>query len=118
MIGLYTKEGILITRLVDTVVATPDVIEVRNRTLDGQWHIQTIGTSATTLSVKTSLTLAQKSQLDGIKRTSDQLKVVFDNKYYIGLIDGTVDYNYRKFTEYPMFETTFTVLVREEGDAV
>ena len=118
MIGLYTKEDILITRLVDTAVASPDVIEVRNRTLDGQWHIQTIGTSATTLSVKANLTLAEKSQVDTIKRTSDQLKVVFDDKYYIGLIDGNVDYEYRKFTEYPMFGATFTVLVREEGGAV
>ena len=118
MIGLYTKDDVLITRLVDTAVASPDVIEVRNRTLDGQWHIQTIGTSATVLSVKVHLKLEEKNQLDAIKSISDQLKVVFDGKYYIGLIDGKVDYEYRKFTEHPMFGATFTVLVREEGDAV
>lgn len=118
MIGLYTKDDVLITRLVDTAVATSDVIEVRNRTLDGQWHIQSIGMSATVLSVKVHLRLEEKNQLDLIKRTSDQLKVVFDGKYYIGLIDGKVEYDRRKFTEYPMFGTTFTVLVREEGDVV
>ena len=43
---------------------------------------------------------------------------LIDGKYYIGLIDGKVDYERRKFTEHPMFGATFTVLVREEGDAV
>jgi hypothetical protein len=118
MIGLYDKNDVLITRLVDNVVASPDVIEVKNRTLDGQYHIQQIGTAAWTLNVKASLKLSEKDQLDTIKSTSDLLKVIFDGRYYIGLIDGKVDYNRRKFTEYPMFEVTFTMLVRERGDAV
>lgn len=118
MIGIYDKNDVLITRLIDSAIATPDVIEVRNRTLDGQWHIQSIGTSATTLSVKAHLKLNEKDQLDAIKRLSDTLKVIFDGRYYIGLIDGKVDYARRKFTEYPMFDATFTVLVREEGESV
>ena len=117
MIGLYDKNDVLITRLVDNAVASPDVIEIKNRTLDGQWHIQSIGTAATVLSVKVHLKLAEKGILDTIKRNSDTLKVIFDGKYYIGLIDGKVDYERRKFTEYPMFGASFTVLVREEGDA-
>jgi len=115
MIGLYTKNDLLITRLVDNVVASPDVIEVKNRTLDGKWHIQTIGSSATVLSVKANLKLQEKDILDVIKGTGDLLKVIFDGRYYIGLIDGKVDYERRKFTEHPMFGTSFTVLVREEG---
>jgi hypothetical protein len=118
MIGLYTKNDVLITRLIDTAVSYPDVIEVKNRTLDGQWHIQSIGTSATVLSVKAHLRLQEKDVLDTIKRNSDVLKVIFDGKYYIGLIDGKVDYERRKFTEHPMFGASFTVLVREEGDSV
>ena len=118
MIGLYDKNNVLITKLIDTAVSSPDVIEVKNRTLDGRWHIQSIGVAATVLVVKANLKFEEKNRLDAIKRTSDLLKVIFDGRYYIGLIDGKVDYEYRKFTEHPMFGTTFTVLVREEGDAV
>lgn len=118
MTGLYDKNDVLITRLVDSAVASPDVIEVKNRTLDGQWHVQTIGTAAWMLNVKASLKSAEKDQLEAIKSISDQLKVIFDGRYYVGLIDGKVDYNRRKFTEYPMYEVTFTMLVTEKGGIV
>lgn len=118
MIGIYDKNNVLITKLVDNAFSYPDVIEVKNRTLDGQWHIQTIGTSATILNVKAHLRLKEKDILDTIKRNTDLLKVIFDGKYYIGLIDGKVDYERRKFSEYPMFGASFTVLVKEEGDAI
>ena len=118
MTGLYDKNNVLITRLVDSAVASPDVIEVKNRIFNGQWHVQTIGTAAWILNVKASLKSTEKDQLDAIKSVSDQLKVIFDGRYYVGLIDGKVDYNRRKFTEYPMYEVTFTMLVVEKGDAV
>ena len=118
MTGIYDKNDVLITKLVDSAVASPDVIEVKNRTLGGAWHIQTIGTAAWILNVKANLKLNEKDWLDSVKSTSDTLKVIFDGKYYVGLIDGKVDYNRRKFTEYPMFEVTFTMLVREKGDIV
>lgn len=117
MIGIYDKSDNLITKLVDTALSYPDIIEVKNRTLDGQWHIQTIGTGATLLSVKAHLKLNEKNILDNIKRNTDSLKVIFDGKYYVGLIDGKVDYERRKFAEYPMFDASFTLLVREEGEA-
>ena len=103
MIGLYTKNDVLITRLIDTAVSYPDVIEVKNRTLDGQWHIQSIGTSATVLSVKAHLRLQEKDVLDTIKRNSDLLKVIFDGKYYVGLIDGKVDYDRRKLVQHSIY---------------
>ena len=117
MIGIYDKNDNLITNLVDTALSYPDIIEVKNRTLDGQWHIQTIGTGATVLSVKAHLKLNEKNILDVTKRNTDLLKVIFDGKYYTGIIDGKVDYERRKFAEYPMFGASFTLLVQEEGDA-
>lgn len=116
MIGIYDKNNNLITPLVDTAHSYPDVIEVKNRTLDGQWHIQTIGTGATVLNVEAHLKLDEKSILDTIKRTTDSLKVIFDGKYYIGIIDGEVDYERLKFVEHPMFEASFNLLVQGEGD--
>ena len=117
MIGIYDKNDNLITRLVDNAHSYPDVVEVKNRTLDGQWHIQTIGNGATLLRVEAHLKLNEKSILDTIKRNTDSLKVIFDGKYYVGIIDGKVDYERRKFVEHPMFDASFTLLVQGEGDA-
>ena len=117
MIGIYDKNDVLITKLVDTALSYPDVIEVKNRTLDGNWHIQTIGEGATVLSVKAHLTLSEKNIMDNLHRTTDLFKVIFDGKYYIGFLDGKPDYDRQKFSSYPMFGCTFTQMVREEGDA-
>ena len=117
MIGIYDKNNNVITNLVDTALSHPDIVEVKNRTLDGQWHIQTIGTGATIVNVQAHLKLSEKNTLDSIKRNTDFIKVIFDGKYYIGLIDGKIDYDRRKFTDYPMFSTSFTLLVTEEGGA-
>lgn len=117
MIGIYDKDNNLITRLVDTALSYPDILEVKNRTLDGQWHIQTIGVGATVLNVKANLKLNEKNIVDAIKRNTDLLKVIFDGKYFIGIIDGKVDYERRKFAAHPMFGASFNLLVREEGDA-
>ena len=116
MIGIYDKNDNLITRLVDNAHSYPDVVEVKNRTLDGQWHIQTIGNAATLLRVEAHLKLNEKSILDTIKRNTDSLKVIFDGKYYVGIIDGKVDYERRKFVEHPMFDASFTLLAQGEGD--
>jgi hypothetical protein len=117
MIGIYDKNDILITNLVDTAFSYPDILEVKSRTLDGQWHIQTIGVGATVLSVKANLRLEEKNIMDVIKRNTDLFKVIFDGKYYIGVLDGKLDYDRQKFAEYPMFGTSFNMLVREEGTA-
>lgn len=117
MIGIYDKNDILITNLVDTALSYPDIIEVKNRTLDGKWHIQTIGEGATVLSVSCNLSLDEKNIMDSIHRTKDLFKVIFDGKYYIGTLDGKPEYERLKFADRPMFGTSFSMLVREEGGA-
>lgn len=118
MIGLYTKNDVLITRLVDNVICSLNVIINKNRLLNGQWFVQTIGEPAKVAKVKVSLTLQEKETLDTIYGLSDLLKVIFDGKYYVGLIDGEIDYERQKFTALPMFVASFTILVKEDGDSV
>jgi len=115
MIGLYDSSDTLITKLVQTALSKPDVVEVKNRTLDGKWHIQTIGEGGTILDVKANLTLAEKNILDSLKKTSSPVKVIFDDLWYIGPIDGEIDYTRKPFSEYPIFTTSFTMLVNDEG---
>ena len=117
MIGIYDKNDVLITKLVDTALSYPDVTEIKNRTLDGRWHIQTIGEGATVLSVKAHLKLKEKDTMDHLHRTKDLFKVIFDGKYYVGILDGKPDYDRMKSASYPMFGCTFTMMVREEGNS-
>lgn len=115
MIGLYDDDDILITNLVQSAISKPDFEEIKHRTLDGSWHIQTIGTAGTILEVKVNLTLADKEKIDSAKRTTTPLKVIFDGKWYKGIIDGEINYDRRPFAEYPIFPADFVILINEEG---
>lgn len=117
MMGIYYNDDILLTNLIDEAVSRPDVISIKNRNLAGQWHIQTIGEGAKILYVKANLTLEQKDIIDMLKRTAGEFKVIFDGRFYVGLIDEDPGYDRIKTASGPMFETTFLLLVNEEGDA-
>jgi hypothetical protein len=113
--AIYDKNNVLITEVVSSATANPDVIEITNRLLDGSYHVQTIGTYGTKVDVVAYFTVAQKLVLDGIKRTSDLIKVVFDGKYYIGLIEGELKWNRYPNDSELWFGTQFILLVESEG---
>ena len=115
MIGIYDMENNVITPLVETALPRLDMIEIKNRTLDGQWHIQTIGTAAKILEVTANVTLLGKQTLDTIKSINDQLNVRFDGVSYVGIIDEQISYNRQAFPTGPMFKATFKLLVLSEG---
>ena len=115
MIGIYSKENIIITPLVETALLRLDMIEIKNKTLDGQWHIQNIGTAAKVLDVTGHVRLYGKQTLDTIKSINDQLNVRFDGKSYIGVIDGEISYTRQAFPSGPMFKVSFKLLVLSEG---
>lgn len=113
--SLYDKNGNLITKLVQTATSRPDGIEIVNKTLDGKFHVQTVGESATLLDVVVHITKDEKQIFDTHKREMSEVKVIFDGMYYIGLIQGTPNSNRKRFAEMPMWEVTFTMMVNEEG---
>lgn len=87
MAVLYDKSNQVITNYVTAVVPRPDVIDLKNRLLDGKYHLQNIGTAATVVSVSAVVTCAGKVLLDTAKETASQIKVTGNNKYYQGVID-------------------------------
>lgn len=115
MIGIYDKNDTLITPLVETALPRLDMIEIKNKTLDGQWHIQTIGTASKILEVTANVTLSGKQTLDTIKSINDQLNVRFDGGLYSGIIDETISYTRQAFPTGPMFKASFKLLVLSEG---
>jgi len=115
MIGIYDSDDILITKAIQSAFTKTDLKEIKNKTLDGQWHIQTVGTAGITLSVTAKLKLEEKDILDAHKKISAPLKVIFDGKWYTGIIDDEIDYSRESYSEHPMFPTEFTLLVNDEG---
>lgn len=113
---IYNDSDVVITNGVESAVSRPDTIEIKNRTLDGLYHIQTIGTGGTLLDVTAHFTMAEKVLFDAIKRESESLKVEFDGFYYVGLIDGAPSYSRIRSAEAPMFTITFVLAVLEEGE--
>ena len=115
MIGLYDSNNNLITKRVESCIASPDVIEVEGRTLDGQWTLQQIGTGATVAEISVWLTLAQKAIVDGYKKTGAPVRVQFDGRFYRGYIRGTPGYERIYAPQGVKFRTSFTLLVTSEG---
>ena len=115
MTGLFDSDNILITKRVESCVASPDVIEVEGRTLDGSWNLQQIGTGATIADVSVWLTASQKALVDGYKKTGAPVKIQFDGNFYRGYIRGIPTYERVYAPQGVKFRVSFVVLVTSEG---
>ena len=112
---IYDVNNTIVTKAVQSALSHPDVLEIKNRTLDGKWHIQTIGSGGTILDVTAHFTMAEKLVFDTIKKNTATIKVVFDGRYYNGIIDGDLSYERIPSADKPMFTSSFTLLVQSEG---
>lgn len=112
---IYKQDGTLITNIVQTAISRPDVVKIKNRTLDGKWNIQTIGTGATLLDVGAYFTYEEKTLFDNANRNGALIKVVFDGVSYTGVIDGEVNMFRIPSDKDPMFGANFVLLVLSEG---
>lgn len=112
---IYSETNAMLIPAVELALPKPDVIEVKNRTLDGAYHIQMIGTGGTVVDVTAYATLAEKRAFDDIKRNGSIIKVTFDGQYWLGLIDGDLGWERIPNQDSPMFKASFTLAVTEEG---
>ena len=115
MVGLYDSNNTLITKRVESCVASPDVIEIEGRRLDGSWALQQIGTGATVAAAVVHLDLSQKASFDTYKKTGAPVKVQFDGRFYRGYIRGIPDYERVYAPQGVKLRTSFTLLVTSEG---
>lgn len=119
--SIYNASNVLITPGVQSAVSRPDVIEVQSRLLDGKYFIQTVGTGGTLLDVTAHFTMAQKMAFDTVKRLTSTIRVVFDGRYYTGIVSGqpTITRNTSTYgvEDEPIFTISFVLLVETEGVA-
>lgn len=112
---IYDSNNTIVTKAVRSALSRPDIIMIKNRTLDGQYHIQSIGSGATVVDVEAHFTMAEKIIFDSLKKTVATIKVIFDGRYYTGVIDGDPSYNRVPSDKDVMFTVSFTLLVQSEG---
>ena len=113
--SIYDKNNTLITEIVASAVSKPDVVEIVNRTLDGSYHVQTIGTKGTKLDVTAYFTKSNKLVMDSIKANGDTIKVTYDGAWYTGLIEGELSWERLVNQSDAMFATQIVLLVTSQG---
>lgn len=92
---------------------------IKNKLLDGTYHIQTIGTP---LKYFTFEILSSEDQVNYInlgESIGEDFKLIIDDKYYIGKLENEPDWNrlgkrYKNITD-RSFTTSMIFIVSEEG---
>lgn len=86
MIGIYSIDGTVITKRIESAVSMPDTTKVEKKLLSGRYVIQTIGTAGALLNVTAYANMQQKNEIDRLEKTGAPIIVVFDDVKYTGLI--------------------------------
>lgn len=107
----------LITNLIAEAYPTYDGIKIRNKLLDGSYHIQSIGDPLKKMNIKCNVKEQGKIMIDESYNMDKPIRLEWYDKFYIGLIE-----------EYPEWEiivkgrdnkriyiATLIIAVTEEG---
>lgn len=110
-VGLYDIYDSIITPYVN-VIPKSDVVKIENRLLDGSFHIQTIGDAASLL--KVTLQARDETVRERVclaETTGEEVKIIYNSKYWKGLIRDTLDWDKTA----GVFSTSFEFLVTDTG---
>lgn len=102
----------LITDIVSNATLVPDIIKIKNRLLDGTYHIQTIGNRIDTIQVECYVDIINKAKIDDMYTIDEPVKLLVDGKYYIGLMEDKPEQE--RFSKY-FYVTNFNLVVSGEG---
>jgi hypothetical protein len=114
---IYDENDNVITAGVESALSKPDSIIIQNKTLDGKFHVQGIGTSATKVDVTAHFTMDERLIFEALTRTMSIIKVVFDGRYYTGVVGEDPSSDRIASQTGPIFTISFILLVETEGVA-
>lgn len=91
--------------------------KIKNKLLDGTMHIQTVGDPLSLVSftiVADGYNMKLINQMDFI---GQDIKVFYDNKFYVGLIDSLSNWQEQMFGEVDtrLYSATITIVVSGDG---
>ncbi|MDY0235059.1 MAG: hypothetical protein RBR71_03485 [Gudongella sp.] len=76
----------LITREISNVLVSFDTLKIKNRLLDGTYHIQTVGEPIKVIIISCNMQEEGKLRIDDAYNIDKPIKLNWYGKYYIGLI--------------------------------
>lgn len=82
----------LISQHLPSVKPLQETIEVKNRLLDGSWHIQVIGDLAKSWEIEFVIPGDRREIVDTCAARKTVLRLERHGKTYTGIIDGNVDW--------------------------
>ena len=91
--------------------------QIKNRLLDGSLHIQTIGKPSKYVSFRCVTDDNSMNTINQMEFCGQEVRVFYDNKYYIGLIDRLSNWQEEIFGEVDtrLYTANISVIVKEEG---
>lgn len=112
---LYDITNNLITDLVNSAILNPEIIKIKNRLLDGSYHVQSLGSRSNVIDIICYVDKFGKEKIDNLYIVDEPIKLVKDNKYYIGLISEKSEWGIFSKGKNGLYETNFKIAVSEEG---
>ena len=70
-----------------------ETTEVKNRLLDGSWHVQTIGDPALSYELEFVVPASMQEIVDDLAARKEALRLYRHGKSYVGIIDGNPDWD-------------------------
>lgn len=70
-----------------------DTIQIKNKLLDGSYHIQTIGEPMKYITFEILSNHNQVDLLNIAEYKGEELKLIIDNRYYIGILDNRLEWS-------------------------
>jgi len=110
---IFDLEDNLITDLVNTAILNPDVIHIKNRLLDGTYHIQTIGEAITVIDCIIYADAVNKAKIDYLYTRGEPVKLDKLDKWYKGII--TELGGWKVFVVGELYEVSFKIFVSDSG---
>lgn len=94
-------------------------IQIKNKLLDGSYHIQTIGDPLKYITFEILSNHEQVNKINTAEYKGEELKLVVDDRYYIGMLNNELDWNRitirHKDSENTHYTSSVRLNVTEEG---
>jgi len=83
----------LVSNKVTLAKPKQETTEVKNRLLDGSWHIQTVGDPAKSFELEFIVCATAQETIDALAADKTPLRLERHGKSYVGIIDGNPDWD-------------------------
>jgi len=111
-VALYDINNNLIAKVVSDAILSPDIIQRKNRLLDGTYHTQTIGKRIDTAKIECYVDKINKTRIDDMYIIGEPIKLLKEDKYYIGLIENKPEWG---TISKHLYITKFEIIISQSG---